>query len=99
VRSQRVRRDATHQFSFDQHSRLRVAIGRLSHWPCALVRIDALERLDAAEAGSAERSSADGAGRPTDKRLRADANERPGGRINAFERRLDGSEAGLGASR
>ena len=61
-------------------------------------RINALERrLDGAEAGAAERPSADGAGPPTAKGLRATANERPEGRINALERRLDASEAGLEA--
>ena len=48
--------------------------------------VPALERrLDASEAGAAERPSADGACPPTTKRLRADAKERAEGRINALE--------------
>jgi hypothetical protein len=51
-RSQRARRNPTKQSSFDQHSRLCVAIVRLSNWRSALGRINALERrLDASEAG------------------------------------------------
>jgi hypothetical protein len=50
-RSQRGRRNPTHQFSFNQHSRLCVAIERLSNWRSARGRINALERrLDASEA-------------------------------------------------
>ena len=51
-RSERVRRNPTRQFSFDQHSLLGVAIGRLSIRRPALRRINALERrLDASKAG------------------------------------------------
>jgi len=35
---------------------------------------------------------------PSAERLRADAKERPEGRINALERGLDASEAGMDAS-
>jgi len=88
-RSQRGRRNPTHQFSFDQHSRLCVAIEGLSNWRAVHDRINALERrLDGSEAGIAERPSADSAGPPSAKRLRADANERPEGRIDALRRRL-----------
>ena len=99
-RSQRVRRNPTNQSSFDQHSRLCAAIERLSNWRSGFsVGIDARERrLDASEAGAAERPSPYRAGAPTAKRLSADADERSGGRINALERRLDGSKTGLDAS-
>ena len=99
-RSQRGRRNPTKQSSFDQHSRRCVAIERLSNWRSGFsVGINALERrLDCSEAGAAGRPSADGAGPPTAKRLRAGADERPEGRINALERGLDASEAGLDAS-
>ena len=52
-RSQRGRRNPTQQFSLDQHSRLCVAIGRLSNWRSGFsVGINALERrLDGSEAG------------------------------------------------
>jgi hypothetical protein len=71
---------------------------RLSNCRSALGRINALERrLDAAEAGAAERPSADGAGPSAAKRRRADPNERPEGQINALERRLAAPEPGLAA--
>ena len=62
-RSQRGRRNPTKQSSFDQHSRLCVAIEQLSNWRSALGRINALERwLDPTEAGAAHWPSADAAG-------------------------------------
>jgi hypothetical protein len=96
-RSQRGRGNPSNQSLFDTDSCLCVAIERLSNWRSGFsVGINALERwLDASEAGAAERPSADGAGPPTAKRLRAGAYERPEGRINALERGLDASEAGL----
>jgi hypothetical protein len=99
-RSQRGRGNPSNQSLFDTHSRLCVAIERLSNWRSGFsVGINAFERwLDASEAGAAERPSADGAGPPTAKRLRAGADERPECRINALERGLDASEAGLDAS-
>jgi hypothetical protein len=99
-RSQRGRGNPSNQSLFDTHSRLCVAIELLSNWRSGFsVGINALERrLDCSEAGAAERPSADGAGPPTAKRLRAGADERPEGRINALERGLDASEAGLDAS-
>jgi hypothetical protein len=51
-RSQRDRGNPSNQSLFDTHSRLCVAIERLSNWRSAASRINALERgLDASEAG------------------------------------------------
>ena len=97
--SQRGRRNSTKQSSFDQHSLLGVAIGRLSNWRSGFsVGINALERrLDGSKRGPLNGRAPMAPG-PLPSNGCEPMPTRGRKWINALERRLYAPETGLDAN-